>query len=377
MIPGMAEDESTSSPKPLQLTLPALPAPACLLDEVDGERPEFMHAVLCQVGLPRSRVEGRTFERRSGNASMLLEAGRFPTLGGRWEEASLPYGTKPRLVMFHICSEVVRTKRPEVDLGGSMREFLRRIGVTFGGPEVMRFKTQMRALAAMRMSLSYQTEHKIIAIKTDPIRRFDAWLPLDQRQGQLWPDELVVDDEFMRTLLDHAVPLEGEALRTLSGSALALDVYTWLAHRLCRVRKDGGVPLWWMQLRNQFGQEYKSDKDFKREFRKVLAAVLKVYPAARVDEVTGGIRLYPSPPPVKKTNVVVKIAAPVPIMSADQIRLKPETLERVSSVAPGWDKYYLESLWREWITTKAGMPKEPDKAFLGWCKKFTKGKRPG
>lgn len=165
--------------------------------------------------------------------------------------------------------------------------------------------------------------------------------------------------------------------RSLSGSALALDVYTWLAHRLCRVRKDGGIPLWWMQLRNQFGQEYKSDKDFKREFRKSLAAALKVYPEARVEEVTGGIRLYPSPPPIKKTNVVVKLAAPAPITSAAQIRLKSETLERVPSVAPGWDKYYLETLWREWITNKAGMPKDPDKAFLGWCRSFTKGKRPG
>lgn len=363
--------------KPLQLKLPALLDPACLLDEMDAERPEFVHAVLCQVGLPRSRVEGRSFERHSGNASMLLEAGRYPGLNGRWEEAPLPYGTKPRLVMFHICSEVVRTKRPEVDLGGSMREFLRRVGITFGGPEVERFKNQMRALAAMRMALSYQTADKIIAVKTDPIRRFDAWLPHDHRQGQLWPDELVVDDEFMRTLLEHAVPLDGVALRALSGSALALDVYTWLSHRLCRVRKDGGVPLWWKSLHDQFGQEYKSDKDFKREFRKALTAALKVYPAARVDEVRGGIRLYPSPPPVKKTNVVVKLQAPKAITSADQIRLKAETLEKVRDAAPGWDKYHLEGMWREWIATKAGMPNDPDKAFLGWCKRFTKGKRPG
>lgn len=369
-------DDKTAKPSPLQLSLLAPPAPACGIEEVEGERPEFMHAVLCQVGLPRSRVQGRTFERTSGNASMLLEAGRFPAAFGGWVEAPLPYGTKPRLVMFHICSEVVRTRRPEVDLGGSLREFMRRIGITFGGPEVARFKDQMRALAAMRMSLSYRTADKLIAIKADPIRRFDAWLGGDMRQGQLWPDELTVDTEFMNTLIEHAVPLEGTALRALSGSSLALDVYTWLAHRLCRVRKDGGIPLWWMQLRNQFGQEYKSDKDFKREFRKALSSALKVYPDARVDEVKGGIRLFPSPPPVKKTNVVVKLAAPVPIKSADQIRLRPETMDKVATAAPGWDKYYLETLWREWITSKAGMPQDPDKAFIGWCRKFTKGKRP-
>lgn len=366
----MIEDET-----PLQMNLPAVAEPASLLDEMGAERPEFMHAVLCQVGMPRSRVDGRVFERRSGNASMILEAGRVPNMRGGWDEVDLPHGTKPRLVMFHICSEVVRTKSPHVDLGGSMRTFLDRIGVTFGGPEVARFKNQMRSLAAMRMALSYKTDQKLIAVKTDPIRSFEAWLPADQRQGQLWPDELVVDSEFMRTLIDHAVPLEGHALHKLSGSALALDVYTWLAHRLCRVRKDGGTPLWWMQLRGQFGQEYKSDKDFKREFRKALAAAKAVYPDARVEDIKGGIRIYPSPPPVKKTNVVVKLAAPVPIASPAQIRLQPETMLRAAEAAPGWDKYYLEQLWREWIMTK-GAPRDPDKAFVAWCRKFTKGKKP-
>jgi hypothetical protein len=78
----------------------------------------------------------------------------------------------------------------------------------------------------------------------------------------------------------------------------------------------------------------------------------------RVDDVTGGIQLYPSPPPVKKTNVVVKLAAPemVPPASVDQISLAGDTMLRVHEVAPGWEHYYLKTLWREWIATKAGMP---------------------
>jgi len=372
----MSDDDQPKLPS--LLTPTALPEPACVLGDLEQDRPEFLHAVLCQVGLPRSRVTGRTFERSSGNASMLLEAGHVKNPWKGWDEVELPYGTKPRLMMFHICSEVVRTKRPEVNLGGSVRKFLDRIGLDVGGNQWKAFREQSRALAAMRMHLAYMTNNKLVQINTQPIERFEAWLHPSLSQGQLWPDELRVSHEFMDTLLEHAVPLEGEALHKLSGSALALDLYTWLAHRLCRVRKDGGIPLWWMQLRGQFGQEYKSDKDFKKEFRKALGQALKVYPDARVEEVKGGIRLYPSPPPVKRTNVVVKLAAPVLATpaSVDQIRLLPETLEQVPSVAPGWDKYYLESLWREWISTKAGMPKYPDKAFLGWAKKFTKGKKP-
>lgn len=48
--------------------------------------------------------------------------------------------------------------------------------------------------------------------------------------------------------------------------------------------------------------------------------------------------------------------------------LKPETYERAKTFAPGWDVYVLAEQWREWVGKK-GMPKNPDGAFLGFCKK--------
>jgi len=348
------------------------------LFSADVEKPEFLHAVLCQVGLPRSRTDVRSFTRRSGNAVMSLTAGQYHNEWGELVEAPLPYGTKPRLLLFHICSEVVRTKRPEVDLGRSARDFLDRVGITHGGPELKRFKEQSRALAAMHMLLSFMTPTGLMrTVKTDPIESFDAWMPSEATQGQLWPDELRVSRPFMDTLLEHAVPLDPAAIHSLQGSALALDVYTWLAHRLCRIRKDGGVPLYWAQLKEQFGQEYGDVKDFKKRFRAAFIAAMNAYPSARVEEITGGLRLYPSAPPVRRsTKPIVKLAAPAPVLRADQIHLKPETMDAVREAAPGWDKYHLERLWRDWIATKAGMPKHPDKAFLAWCRKFTKGRRP-
>lgn len=48
--------------------------------------------------------------------------------------------------------------------------------------------------------------------------------------------------------------------------------------------------------------------------------------------------------------------------------LRPETYEKAKTAAPGWDVYALEQQWREWIEKK-GMPKRPDGAFIGFCKK--------
>ena len=58
----------------------------------------------------------------------------------------------------------------------------------------------------------------------------------------------------------------------------------------------------WENLRDQFGQEYKNSKDFKREFRDVLRKVWLVYPDARIEDVPGGILLRESPPPISKAT---------------------------------------------------------------------------
>jgi len=58
---------------------------------------------------------------------------------------------------------------------------------------------------------------------------------------------------------------------------------------------------------------------------------------------------------------------PLPPLSRGPL-LKPETYERAKTFAPGWDVYVLAEQWREWVQKK-GMPKNPDGAFLGFCKK--------
>jgi hypothetical protein len=105
--------------------------------------------------------------------------------------------------------------------------------------------------------------------------------------------------------MEHAVPLDKRALGALQHSALALDCYTWLAHRLCRIEQAAGVRLSWANLHEQFGGEYGDRRDFKRTMKQALNAALAVYPAAKVDSEMGGIRLRTSPPPVPKTMVLL------------------------------------------------------------------------
>ena len=47
--------------------------------------------------------------------------------------------------------------------------------------------------------------------------------------------------------------------------------------------------------------------------------------------------------------------------------LRSDTYEDARSAAPGWDVHYLEQEWRNWMKET---PKSPDKAFLGFCRKW-------
>lgn len=59
------------------------------------------------------------------------------------------------------------------------------------------------------------------------------------------------------------------------------------------------------------------------------------------------------------------LAADIKTVSAG--RLNVETYNDARIVAPGWDVYHLEQEWRSWITEA---PRDPDAAFVGFCRKW-------
>jgi hypothetical protein len=159
----------------------------------------------------------------------------------------------------------------------------------------------MRALSACRMTLGYGNN----TIDAKPIERFSTWMNPDGGT-EINPGIIELTSKFYDSLREQAVPLDPRALAALQKSALALDLYTWLSHRLHRVSRITGDRVSWRNLREQFGQEYTAQKSFKRNVIASLRAVRAVYPDARIEEVCGGFILLPSRPPVPKTVLQVR-----------------------------------------------------------------------
>lgn len=121
----------------------------------------------------------------------------------------------------------------------------------------------------------------------------------------LWPSQVRLSLDYFDSLTRHAVPLHDQALMALSGTAMGLDVYCWLAQRLHRIEWGKRVFIPWPTLQLQFGWHYRRLDKFKAVFRDTLKQVHSQYRAADVDLDGRGMTLRHSPPPVKGRSWVV------------------------------------------------------------------------
>lgn len=267
----------------------------------DNDR-AYMHSIMCQVGLPRSEVVGTSFERHSGGAALLVEAGKLWD-GKQFVQQPIPYGPKPRLMLAWMNTYAVRFNTAEIPVGDSASEFLRMLGERTSGGKRGAFgavRKQVQALSACRITLGFNANGRAHTYDGKPIKHFEAWIAASADQRPLWPGTITFSEDYYQTLKAHAVPLDLRALIELKGSSLAMDAYTWLAQRLYRI-EGRPVILYWKSLREQFAQEYEGEnrnKDFRRKFLRALNAALAVYPKAKVKTVNGGVILFPSPPPI-------------------------------------------------------------------------------
>lgn len=271
---------------------------AIAMDPPDGDELIFHHSILCQTGLPRRKVKGREFQRRVGSAWLHLQAGVL-NIAGIPVPQPIPYGATPRLALASISTLALRTGSPAIEIGRTPADFMRLIGMAdTQGSRYETLRCQFNAMGACRLQMGFADQ----TFNSMTVKQYEAWLPRTASERNKWPSVLVLTDDFYKELLAHGVPLDRRALHALTGSALCIDIYTWLAYRLHLI-KGPPVAISWAALRVQFGQEYEgihAADDFRKSFLLALPKVLAEYPRAKVTRYPGGLELHASPPPVAR-----------------------------------------------------------------------------
>jgi hypothetical protein len=258
----------------------------------------FAFSGWAQCALPHRRLApDARWEIAGERVRLVVEPGLHPSShDGPMEHIGVPYGSIARLILLFLQTEALRTNSREVELGGSLRQWLSKIGASIGGSNARAVRDQAERISRCRLTFHIQGSGKVGLVNQSIVDRALFIDDSNTRQGKLSLETAKLSEGFFEQLKKHPVPLEEAAIRAISNNPAALDAYLWLAYRLHVLTSDKLIT--WKALKSQFGGGYKELFHFKPRFTQALALATAVYPAAKIDVIEQGVILKPSRPPV-------------------------------------------------------------------------------
>jgi hypothetical protein len=232
-----------------------------LIEPIETEQDNelaFQHSVFCQTSLPYRNPgdDVRLWQRSQGTTLLQIEAGHiYHPAQKTFVEVGLPWGAKPRLILAHLNGESLRQASPVIEIESSLSAFVKRIRGFQHGREIRFFKDQLARISNGSFRFAVETPTGPEQTNAYIITNFKLWPEKDERQRVLWPTEIRFSVEYFESLQQHAVPLNEADLAALAHSALAIDVYSWLAQRLHRINPNRPAFIQWPALKQQFGPD--------------------------------------------------------------------------------------------------------------------------
>jgi hypothetical protein len=264
----------------------------------------YLPRELIQVTLPHKNPgDLPVWRRTNGNLTLGIQPGADLTTG---QSYGYPYGTIPRLLLFWVTTEAIRTKNRRLELGHSLRSFMAELGLNSsnGGTgakrsDARRLRDQMQRLFQARLSFQNTSEHhgdvrqsRVNMQVTDQTEFW--WSHKHPEQGALWGSWIELGEKFFDAITAYPVPADMRALKALKKSPLALDLYAWLTYEAFRAHRSGKPRFEnWTQLHDHLGAEYASPSDFRRKAKAAMRKIATVYPGLKLGTRQGGIEVLP------------------------------------------------------------------------------------
>ena len=225
---------------------------------------------------------------------------------------AFPYGKYPRLILPWLSTQVVLREADlesdgslTIELGDSMRDFLKLLDLPYGGKSGRLMREQARRLFGADILFSEDRGRSLLGDRRQRVYKmpvsqaYELWWDYDVPDQQaLWGNNVRLSSAFVQSVLTAKIPTDMRALKLLSekGGPLAMDIYLWLSYRLFVARRPTLAP--WEALQAQFGSQTERPRRFKQSFTSKLILISLVYPEAVFKEVDKGLMLYPSPSPL-------------------------------------------------------------------------------
>jgi Plasmid encoded RepA protein len=192
--------------------------------EPDNEDIAFLARQLVQATLPHAAPRGTPPEwaRVNGNLTLSIRPGfKTDRRTGKRVCIGYPFGTIPRLLLFWITTEALRTKSRRLELGASLNAFIRDLGLnpaTGGGVrgDAKRLRDQMERL--FRATISFERSdddgQSWLDMQIAP-KGFLWWDFKEPEQGPLFTSWIELSEPFYEAILSAPAPVHVRALRAL------------------------------------------------------------------------------------------------------------------------------------------------------------------
>jgi len=278
----------------------------------DKTESAFMARQLVQATLPHKNPgDVQAWSRKNGDLILTIRPG--------WDEKKkkligYPYGTIPRLLLFWITTEAIRTKSPRLELGNNLAQFMETLGLNPRGggkrSDVKRLQNQMIRLFQSSISFNQSIGGKKTWINMHVAPKGMLWWDGKKpAQGTLFENWIQLGEDFFNAITSAPVPTDMRILKALKKSPLALDFYVWATYTAYQTQQTNrNRSLSWEILHEQFGAEYGDIKNFSKKAWNALKKVQSVYPELNIERVRGGINVLPSKPSITIKSKKLKIS---------------------------------------------------------------------
>jgi hypothetical protein len=268
----------------------------------------FMARQLVQATLPHSDPGNiEAWQRTNGHLTLVIRPG--------WDSKKqcsigYPYGTVPRLLLFWLTTEAIRTGSRIIYPSDTVVGFMRKMGLdpeTGGGKrgDAHRLREQMKrlfhAIISFEISEGDADTGSLSWLNMPIVTGGKVWWDFrETAQGGLFESTIKLGEEFYHAITSAPVPVDLRALKALKGSAMALDLYSWATYRTYTVTQAGKPAfISWAALAAQIGGDYGRLDHFVTAAKAAFRKVQTVYPALRIGYAEGGFELKPSAPAVQ------------------------------------------------------------------------------
>jgi hypothetical protein len=311
----MPEKKTAKKPKPLtaaKVKLITL-AEKIAAREATALDAAYIARALVLASLPHSNPgdEVKVWSRTNGDVTLGIQP------GWNYEQKKsfgFPYGSIPRLLLFWITTEAIRTKERRIELGSSLSGFMAELGLsstTGRGPrgDATRLREQMDRLFRSRFSLITKKiddngVHKDAWLDMQIASGGEYWWTQSSDQDVLWKSWIELGEGFFKAVTSAPVPMDIRALQALKQSPLALDLYAWLTYEAYRANKGCKARFeTWEQLNEHLGGGYADIRDFRKKVKEALGKIQAVYPGLKLGSKRGGVEILPASYPALLPSV--------------------------------------------------------------------------